>query len=255
MNLRELVEKDLEYQERMAKSYKSELRGLPKGILYVKTNGGRHEYYRIDELTRKRVYIKKDQSRLVESLKKRKFFELTLKAIEGNVKVERAFLKNYRLYDYAAITQKIPLAYRFEIQNDVKVNSMKHYDDETLHDTTFGLKVRSKSEAIICELIRANNVDFEYEKEVSLFRSGSDRIIVHPDFTFENKVTGERFYWEHMGMLGNEAYRRKNIEKLLLYADNDIIMGANLFITADTISGKIDIRAITRTLEIIKALL
>lgn len=197
MNLRELVEKDLEYQERMAKSYKSELRGLPKGILYVKTNGGRHEYYRIDELTRKRVYIKKDQSRLVESLKKRKFFELTLKAIEGNVKVERAFLKNYRLYDYAAITQKIPLAYRFEIQNDVKVNSMKHYDDETLHDTTFGLKVRSK----------------------------------------------------------NEAYRRKNIEKLLLYADNDIIMGANLFITADTISGKIDIRAITRTLEIIKALL
>ena len=255
MDMRDLLQKDLEYQEQLMKYYRKELRVLPKGTLYVKNNGTKSEYYSVDRRTRKRKYIKKKNDALVEGLKKRRFIEDSIKAMESNLAIQRKLLDIYRPYDYASITSKIPLAYRLETKDDGEVlQSMKHYENEVLHKTTLGLYVRSKSEAVICEAIASADMKFKYEKELVLFKEGN-AITVRPDFSFENIVTGEEFYWEHLGMLSNEEYKRSNIEKLMLYAENDILIGRNLFITADSLKGELDMRVIMRTVEMIKTLI
>lgn len=266
MDLREIIKKDLEYQERLSFVYKKGMKGLPKGTLYVKTNRGKEQYYFVDAKSKKRKYIKAKDVDFVYGLKKRRFMEETIKAIDKNIAAQKRFLSVYTPYDYASITDGIPIAYRLEnssmdLNEENKVErinkgnqTLLHYDNEILHETTIGLKVRSKAEAIICEALVSNNVDFEYEKELILFKEGN-QITVRPDFSFENKITGERFYLEHLGMLNDGTYRRKNIEKLILYAENDIQIGRNLFITSDSMRGEIDVRAIMRTIEFIKGLL
>ena len=71
--------------------------------------------------------------------------------------------------------------------------------------------VRSKSEAIIANLLADRNVPFKYEEP--LF--APDGTMFLPDFTVTFK--GEEFYWEHLGMLDNPAYKKHWDEKKLWY--------------------------------------
>jgi hypothetical protein len=57
---------------------------------------------------------------------------------------------------------------------------------------------------IIADLLYSNGIEFTYERELVL--GGSKRL---PDFTIDDADTGETFYWEHLGMLNNDRYRRK----------------------------------------------
>ena len=69
--------------------------------------------------------------------------------------------------------------------------------------------MRPKSEAIIANLLHARGIDYRYEEPLEL-----DGITKYPDFTIEDDNTGETYYWEHLGLLGNLIYRRRWEEKL-----------------------------------------
>ena len=71
--------------------------------------------------------------------------------------------------------------------------------------------VRSKSEAIITNLLVDNNIPFKYEEP--LF--APDGTMFLPDFTVTSR--GEDFYWEHLGMLHNPKYKEHWKEKKLWY--------------------------------------
>ena len=62
--------------------------------------------------------------------------------------------------------------------------------------------VRSKSEVIIANLLYAKEIPFKYEEP--LF--APDGTMFLPDFTVT--LRGETYYWEHVGMLHNEAYKK-----------------------------------------------
>ena len=81
-----------------------------------------------------------------------------------------------------------------------------------IHRTGRGLAVRSKSELIIAEALDKAGIPFEYEKPLSL--GGTTR---YPDFTIEDEISGRTIYWEHLGMLEREDYRRSWLRKLKWY--------------------------------------
>ena len=56
-------------------------------------------------------------------------------------------------------------------------------------------------------------------------------------------------------MLKDPVYSQKAYEKLILYAKNGILPGTNLFITADSIDGGIDVGAIYNTVRLLKGML
>jgi ATP-dependent DNA helicase RecQ len=70
-----------------------------------------------------------------------------------------------------------------------------------VHETVSGVYVRSKSEVIVANLLTVSGIVFEYEREL---RAAGTSFL--PDFTIQR---GERtYYWEHLGMLDLEDYRR-----------------------------------------------
>lgn len=81
-----------------------------------------------------------------------------------------------------------------------------------IHRTSKGLAVRSKSELIIAEALSNAGIAFEYEKPLSL--GGSVR---YPDFTIDDEISGRTVFWEHLGMLEREDYRRSWEKKLAWY--------------------------------------
>ena len=86
-----------------------------------------------------------------------------------------------------------------------------------IHRTSGGQMVRSKSELLIAEAMLDEDVDFEYEKPLTL--GGVTR---YPDFTIEDDISGRKIYWEHLGMLDEERYRIGWEKKLAWYRQHGI---------------------------------
>jgi hypothetical protein len=87
-----------------------------------------------------------------------------------------------------------------------------------IHRTSKGLAVRSKSELIIAEAMSNAGIEFEYEKPLSL--GGSTR---YPDFTIDDEISGRIIFWEHLGMLEREDYRRSWEKKLAWYRSQGVL--------------------------------
>jgi hypothetical protein len=90
-----------------------------------------------------------------------------------------------------------------------------------IHRTSKGLAVRSKSELIIAEALSNEGVAFEYEKPLCL-----DGSVRYPDFTIDDEISGQVVFWEHLGMLEREDYRRSWEKKLAWYRSNGVLPGS-----------------------------
>ncbi|MFZ1701030.1 MAG: ATP-dependent RecD-like DNA helicase [Pyrinomonadaceae bacterium] len=87
-----------------------------------------------------------------------------------------------------------------------------------VHRTSTGIAVRSKSEIIVYEALRNAGFVPEYEKPLTF--AGSTR---YPDFTIDDEISGRVIYWEHLGMLERDDYRRSWEAKLNWYRANGVL--------------------------------
>ncbi len=120
-----------------------------------------------------------------------------------------------------------------------------------IHRTSKGLAVRSKSEIIIAEALTHAGIAFEYEKPLKL--GGKTR---YPDFTIEDEISGKTYYWEHLGLLHREDYRRSWEKKLAWYRNHDVLPREEgdgskgmLIMTRDQDDGGLDVAAINSVIE------
>ena len=105
----------------------------------------------------------------------------------------------------------------------------KKYPDQLKHDTVIGLKVRSKSEAMIVRELVECKIPFHYEEELEI-----EGVRLYPDFTLRHPQTGERIYWEHFGRLDDGRYQKILCQKLQLYMQGGILPSDRLIITWET---------------------
>ena len=89
--------------------------------------------------------------------------------------------------------------------------------------------VRSKSESIIALCLYTHRIPFHYEERLTL-----GDVDFYPDFTIRHPVTGETFYWEHVGRPDDATYRTAFLKKLDLYIVHGIIPDQNLILTWET---------------------
>ena len=121
-------------------------------------------------------------------------------------------------------------------------------EERLIHRTKRGDLVRSKSEVIIANELLAQGIDrYEYEAQLSL-PDGKTR---YPDFTIVDDDTGERYYWEHLGLLHNPDYAARWKRKLDAYREAGIHPHeegggsvGTLIITRDDERGGIDTKSI-----------
>ena len=94
--------------------------------------------------------------------------------------------------------------------------------------TMNGEKVKSKSEVIIADRLRAAGVPYVYETAVS-FDGGNT--LHYPDFTILNQRTLQVFYWEHCGKMEDPKYVYDFNLKLSKYTRNNIFPGKSLLLS------------------------
>lgn len=82
-----------------------------------------------------------------------------------------------------------------------------------IYKTESGIWVRSKSEVIIANILYRSNIDFQYEEKFYY----TDTQWKEPDFTIRHN--GKTWYWEHLGLLGDEQYNENWQEKKQIFKD------------------------------------
>ncbi|PKO71207.1 MAG: RNA helicase [Betaproteobacteria bacterium HGW-Betaproteobacteria-14] len=127
----------------------------------------------------------------------------------------------------------------------------RFFEEHLIHRTARGEMVRSKSEVIIANALAAKDVDYAYERPLTI-----EGVSKYPDFTIEDMESGQTLYWEHCGMLHVPIYRRRWEEKLAWYRANGILQReegngehGTLIITRDEVNGSIDSAKIIRLIE------
>ena len=124
----------------------------------------------------------------------------------------------------------------------------KFYEDKLIHKTKKGDMVQSKSEVIVANALFDAGIEYGYEDPLTL----KNGIEVHPDFTIYKAGT-PIYYWEHLGMLKKENYRRKWDIKRKSYEESGIVEGGKLLISKDGLDGSIDSQEIERIIAQILA--
>jgi hypothetical protein len=120
-----------------------------------------------------------------------------------------------------------------------------------IHLTSTGVAVRSMSELAVAEALTSAGQTYQYEKPLKF---GDE--VRYPDFTIEDEISGRTIYWEHLGMMETEGYRRSWKRKLAWYRSNGVLPedeggGPNGTLVTSTGSGLIgfDLPAIKSTVS------
>lgn len=252
MNLLRIVKEDMLTQKRLLQVYQKALARLPKGRLCFKLIEGKPRYFKWDEKQKKQIYIRKQDEDLVYELKYRRILEEAIQTIEQNLKVQEKLIQKYQAYDpqscqarLGKVYQDLPEKfYRMPRQATLVEGHQKIYRPEDLKQvSSFGMKFRTKSEALIAELLHTAGIPFAYEAKLVLEDEFGEKYYYKPDFTF-TLPDGRTIYWEHMGRMDLPGYRTKNFKKLSVYHFNDIYPPKNLIITMESKEGGIDVDAI-----------
>ena len=217
------------------------LRTLPEGKLICSGSSSNCKWFQSDGHVK--TYIPKKNRLLAERLATKKYFTFLLEDLENEKKAIEFYLRHHssyepkasRLLDDSSEFQNLltnhfsPLSK--ELDDWMKSpyeHNLKH-PEHLVHKISATEFVRSKSEAIIGKVLRANKIPFRYEASLTL-----NGIVIYPDFTIRHPKTGEFFYWEHFGLMDNPTYVKNTYGKLQLYTENQVIPSVNLITTYET---------------------
>ena len=99
----------------------------------------------------------------------------------------------------------------FRAVPDELIRRKDWYEEGKIHEALTGDMVRSKSELNIANLLHDRNIPFEYE---TLLKA-PDGTMYLPDFTVT--WNGEKWFWEHWGMMSSESYKEHRATKVAWY--------------------------------------
>ena len=195
------------------------------------------------------TYMPRSQEKLARALIQNDYDQKTIPAIEAEIKELKDFLRAYKEKCSDTVYQKLPST-RQEVVTPLTLNDeqyaaawlkvdyrrMKISEDAPQLFTDNNEQVRSKSEVIIANALKAAEVPYRYEFPLLVDRNAADADFcqLHPDFYCLNIRTRQEFAWEHFGMMDDPAYAARATEKLELYAENGFFPGKNLIITMQT---------------------
>jgi len=265
MDILTIMQRELDCLNKMTRQFQQILKNMPAGNLHLKRRptGQMQFYYKIPG-DPKQHYISTRNTDLIETLKYKRFLEEGLKLSSSDAECIRHFMKHYKSFDYSLIESRLPDNFR-QIPTPHEAHSLlqqyssspsqhftqsqnPYHPEHLIHHTTFGLIVRSKSEAMIADVLFDARFNLHYEKELILRDNYGQFTTVYPDFTIPLSG-GRTLYWEHAGRLGEPEYRERHNRKMQLYFMNGIYEPKNLIVTCDGPNQEFDLRDIRRIVE------
>lgn len=242
-----LKQKLLERENWLAKIIKQKeekIEKAPQGTLRVSRRDEKIEYYHHMPLdTSNGIYLKKKEKKLIQALAQKEYDKKVLEKAREEHKIISKINNAYKSGSVEDVLQSIALGKR-ELVNPVYLPdeayieqwSKKpyvglHFKEGTPeYYTDKGERVRSKSEIIIANLLNQKKIPYKYECPLKL----ESYKVVYPDFTVLDVKNRKEIYWEHLGLMDDEEYVNKNLEKLVKYEANGYYPGDKLILTFET---------------------
>lgn len=249
MTLLESV-KDMLERLKLPMKFANDSKNLPKETLVSKIERGKKRYYSYNPETKVSKYLKDDNTKAVRTLEEKEYklkLQKTLSKEVANLrKVEKILEKtpHWESVFYNIPEEKRNLIKPFEIKSltvsekDIqnwKLRNRARRNSETPNKTMNGEHVKSKSELIIADRLKAAGVPYIYEVNLGLAEEHTGTFVTwNPDFKVLNVRTGKEYYWEHLGRIDDPEYLAVWMLKTETYWKNDIVQGDNLILTMET---------------------
>ena len=273
-NINELVERELNDIYEMIKTIESRYEGRIDGSIDSRTGELSEQeekdflkarYTKAGVIYDKRVTINGKRitvklggadNKEVIWIKQKKFDEEMLHVLKRNRKLLEKVSGKLLPYDPDSIDELLDLMYRdqsglvnkasaivepAEWYRIIKRNDYPLPDDCNMAPD--GMKTRSKSELIIYSIIKGYRVVFKYDMEIVLRNDAGEIVKVCPDFIILCN-DGSMIIIEHLGKLDNDDYLANALKRIHLYLINGYKLNETLFLTADSMSGKINAEAV-----------
>ncbi|MCI6809374.1 MAG: hypothetical protein MR958_04195 [Spirochaetia bacterium] len=225
---------------------------LPKGTVRIIKHKGKPQYYLVGE---KISYLTKKDMKLVKELAQREYNRKVLIRLKAQLKSCKGFLKicqknkleapfeRASFYRKALITPLFTSDFEFGRQWKLLEYEQKSFSENAPeYYTSSGLRVRSKSELIIGDVLERLGIYFRYEFPLKM----NNGVELHPDFYCLNVRTRQEFVWEHFGMMDDLEYVQRAVEKQVLYAKNGWLIGKNLIFTMETMYSPLNSKMIEK---------
>lgn len=255
---RATLEKDqLEKEIRLLKDH---LAKAPSGSLQCHRNGNSYKWYLTTVKGGKRKYLPKSKKALAEQLAQKAYERERLKRCERDLRAIERYLKQCTQncqYEKSLLRKEsgfralLKEKLSFLAAEDLRDKWMEEayrrnekYPEHLTHRAVGGLMVRSKSEAIIAQILHTEGIPFRYECE-QIFNG----IAVYPDFTILHPISGKMILWEHWGLMDQETYRSTTFRKLETYIDQGFIPGDNLILTWESGGHPLDVTLVMDIVE------
>ena len=224
----------------------------------ISRSHGNIQYYLIDRETGKKKYAGKKQIRIVQKIVQRDYDLAVNKIIKSLRDCLADFVRNFdieeinNVYEGSSEGRKKFISPIIEpdelfIQRWLEENAdnQNPFPEKGNYYTSQGTFVRSKSERIIAELLDKYNVPYRYEPQLIL----NNRHIVYPDFMVLNVRKRETIYWEHLGLVSDIDYSKRNFEKINDYERAGILLGKNLIISMESEERALDVKMIEKKIK------
>lgn len=242
------IENEMEFIEENIQRAKKELEILRKKVPEgAKLHSTRHRnsfqyFMRTNSSDTNGEYIKvKDRKRAV-ILAQIEYYEKLLEGLDSALSTLNQIRINCADSVFESTLNNMPLGtgelieppyisdenYIFRWRN-TEFTHMDFSTDYPEYYTRQNLRVRSKSEVIIADILDEAKIPFLYEKPLRL-KTGT----VHPDFTLLNIKTRKELYWEHLGMMDDTDYRNSAYLKLRNYEANGVYPYESVIWTFET---------------------
>ena len=237
----ELISKSVEDIEKKMQSF-------PEGKINVRVRKGNQYYYLVCSDGSDKYLSEKD-TKLIELLMQKYYLDRVLKrantekkAIEKMSKLypstlaedvfdqlsegRKSHIKPINVYDDAYAQKWMEAPYK---RKPFKKDMPEFY-------TTKGERVRSKSEIIIADRLRANGIPYRYECPLKVGKK-----IIHPDFTILRMSDRKILYHEHCGKMDDPKYIEDMLTRGKDYSLEDILLGDRLFYTFESDTTPLDV--------------
>ena len=257
--LRTMLLKEEERMEKLLNETTERLHDAPSGNLRLSGCGKTYQYYLSMPGDKKRgTYIPKAETRLIRRLAQKSYDEKISKLAAKRLaqirritkdyaddEIEKIFLKEHEARKALIIPVEPTWDQKLEKWISEEYRKKDFPEGTPVILTEKGERVRSKSEKIMADYFYRSGITYHYEKPLYLNRFG----IVHPDFTFLSKASGQEIYWEHDGRMDDPVYAHNAVKKIQAYEENDIYPGERLILTFETEKNVLDMRHVKRLAE------
>ena len=235
------------------------LNKAPTGSIRTTIGDGRPYFYRVTKETgHEGKYIPKTHQDLITRLIQKEYSKTFLKEAKKELALIDNFLKRhspippeYAINRLHKNKTQFVKPYLYTDEEIGKLWEKEPYEisdykiEEKVYPTDKGENVRTKSEAAIANMYYEMGIPYRYECELKL----ADGKSKFPDFTILDTRKRKIIYHEHMGMLDDDDYRKKNLRKLGDYRKNGIYTGKNLILTFEGLGSPFNINDIKKNMS------